>query len=157
LFGTTSRGGSGGDGTVFEIQKTAAGHASTPIELASFNGTNGGNPVAGLLADANGDLFGTTDEGGANGDGTVFEITDSGFVPAGSGTPPTITGDIFWQNASSGQGSIWDMNGSALVGGGPLSPNPGPSWTEIGTGDFNHDTHPDILWQNTSGQPRSGT
>ena len=71
---------------------------------------------------------------------------------AGSGTPPTVTGDIFWQNASSGQGSIWDMDGSTLVGGGPLSPNPGPSWTEIGTGDFNHDGHADILWQNASGQ-----
>jgi hypothetical protein len=49
--------------------------------LASFNGTDGAQPVAGLIADAHGDLFGTTQEGGANhnvtvfGDGTVFEIT----------------------------------------------------------------------------------
>ena len=31
-------------------------------------------------------------------------------------------------------------------------PNPGPSWTEIGTGDFNDDGHSDILWQNANGQ-----
>ena len=42
------------------------------------------------------------------------------------------------------------MNGNTLVGGGTVSPNPGPSWTEIGTGDFNDDGHSDILWQNAS-------
>jgi hypothetical protein len=31
-----------------------------------------------------------------------------------------------------------------------VSPNPGPSWRAIGTGDFNDDGHSDILWQNTS-------
>jgi uncharacterized repeat protein (TIGR03803 family) len=40
----------------------------------AFTGANGANPYAGLFADANGDLFGTTAGGGANGDGTVFEI-----------------------------------------------------------------------------------
>ncbi len=78
------------------------------------------------------------------------DLTD--LTPGAAVTPPTVTGDIFWQNTSSGQGSIWDMDGSTLVGGGPVSPNPGPSWTEIGTGDFNHDGHADILWQNASGQ-----
>ena len=64
--------------------------------------------------------------------------------------------DILWQNAN-GQASIWDMNGNTLTGGGPVSPNPGPSWKAIGTGDFNGDGHSDILWQNTStARPRSG-
>ncbi len=44
-------------------------------------------PVAGLIADAAGDLFGTTSGGGANGDvGTVFEITKN--------EPPIITGTV---------------------------------------------------------------
>jgi Putative Ig domain/FG-GAP-like repeat len=60
--------------------------------------------------------------------------------------------DIVWQNTNTGQASIWDMSGSSVIGGGPVSPNPGPSWTEVGTGDFNDDGHSDILWQNTSGQ-----
>src|SRR5579872_5592607 len=49
--------------------------------LTSFDGTNGSWPqFVSLIADANGDLFGTTRQGGANnqgapdGDGTVFEI-----------------------------------------------------------------------------------
>ena len=53
-------GGANGDGTVFEIAKTAHGYASTPTTLVSFNGTNGAYPYGSLIADANGDLFGTT-------------------------------------------------------------------------------------------------
>ena len=57
--------------------------------------------------------------------------------------------DIVWQNTG-GQASIWEMSGTNIVGGGPVSPNPGPSWTEVGTGDFNDDGLSDILWQNTN-------
>ncbi len=60
LFGTTEFGGASDDGTVFEIVKTAGGYASTPTTLVSFNGADGSLPTASLLADSNGDLFGTT-------------------------------------------------------------------------------------------------
>ncbi len=53
-------GGSSGDGTVFEIAKTSAGYASTPTTLVSFNGADGASPYSGVIADANGNLFGTT-------------------------------------------------------------------------------------------------
>ena len=36
IFGTTISGGANDDGTVFEIEKTATGYASTPTTLASF-------------------------------------------------------------------------------------------------------------------------
>jgi uncharacterized repeat protein (TIGR03803 family) len=78
LFGA-SGGGAYGDGMVFEIIKTASGYASTATTLVNFNGTDGAYP-SGLIADASGNLFGTTSSGGAYGDGTVFEITGSGFV-----------------------------------------------------------------------------
>src|ERR1700727_1008860 len=59
----------------------------------------------------------------------------------------------FFQSTSTGQVSIWEMDGTKLIGGGPVSPNPGPSWHAIGTGDFNHDGFSDILFQNaTTGQ-----
>ncbi len=48
--------------------------------LATFNGANGADPVAGLTADGSGNLYGTTLGGGANNDGTVFEVSGSGFV-----------------------------------------------------------------------------
>jgi len=80
LFGTTSGGGAWG--TVFEIAKTASGYASTPTVLVSFDGTDGATPYAGLIADAAGNLFGTTVSGGAYHYGVVFEIakTASGYA-----------------------------------------------------------------------------
>src|SRR6516165_3334251 len=95
LFGTTSQGGAFENaygfftyGTVFEIVKTASGYASSPTTLVSFNGTDGGSPFAGLIADRSGNLFGTTLEGGAYNDGTVLEIvkTASGYAS----TPTTL-------------------------------------------------------------------
>jgi uncharacterized repeat protein (TIGR03803 family) len=80
LFGTTSRGGANGDGTVFELARSGAGYDSTPIVLANFDGTNGAFPYGSLIADDYGNLFGTTSGGGTNNDGTVFEITGSGFA-----------------------------------------------------------------------------
>ncbi len=88
LFGTTQEGGATNEGTVFEIAKTSTGYASTPTTLVSFNGTDGSEPEAGLFADAAGDLLGTTTYGGANSDGTLFEIlkTGSGYAS----TPTTL-------------------------------------------------------------------
>jgi FG-GAP-like repeat len=40
--------------------------------------------------------------------------------------------------------------GNSLIGGGPVSPNPGLAWKAVGTGDFNGDGDSDILFQNTS-------
>ena len=42
------------------------------------------------------------------------------------------------------------MDGNSLIGGGPVTPNPGPAWQAIGTGDFNQDGFSDILFQNKS-------
>jgi uncharacterized repeat protein (TIGR03803 family) len=84
LFGTTSYGGLDGQGTVLGIARAAStttGWAATPTILVSFGGNNGTHPSAGLTADAAGNLFGTTSEGGTSGRGTVFEVTASGFVP----------------------------------------------------------------------------
>jgi len=89
LFGTTSVGGTDGHGTVFELVNDGGGY--TLNTLVNFNVTNGGNPQGNLIADASGDLFGTTFEGGPNGFGTVFEITDSGFVVS---PPPIVMPDF---------------------------------------------------------------
>jgi hypothetical protein len=89
LFGTTQNGGADGDGTVFEIAKTGANTYATPTTLVTFDGSgNGANPYAGLLADPAGDLFGTTQNGGANSDGTAFEVISTGatFAPVITGT-----------------------------------------------------------------------
>jgi uncharacterized repeat protein (TIGR03803 family) len=77
LFGTTTSGGPDLGGTVFEV---AAG-TDTLTTLVNLNGlVGGGSPFGGLVADAGGNLYGTVGIGGADGNGAVFEITDSGFV-----------------------------------------------------------------------------
>ena len=70
LYGTTLNGGANNDRTIFEV---AAGTRALTT-LASFNGTNGAHPYAGLTFDAQGNLYGTTYSGGTNNDGTVFEV-----------------------------------------------------------------------------------
>ena len=75
LFGVTTSGGAFGHGTVFELQKSAIGYASTTISLVDFSGINGSKPMGSLAFDANGNLFGTTSQGGTTGNGTVFEIS----------------------------------------------------------------------------------
>jgi uncharacterized repeat protein (TIGR03803 family) len=78
LFGTADNGSSDSYGIVFEIVKTATGYNSTPVTVATFNGTDGEYPYTTLTIDANGDLFGTTEVGGASGHGTVFEVVNTG-------------------------------------------------------------------------------
>jgi uncharacterized repeat protein (TIGR03803 family) len=48
--------------------------------LLSFNGTDGANSTAGLIRATDGNLYGTTSEGGAHSNGTVFKITPSGTL-----------------------------------------------------------------------------
>jgi uncharacterized repeat protein (TIGR03803 family) len=74
LYGTTSGGGVGsGDGTVFKLTHTASGWKEALLH--SFQGPDGSTPITGLVFDAKGDLYGTTQEGGPNSEGTIFKLT----------------------------------------------------------------------------------
>ncbi len=80
LYGTTFGGGANGAGTVFELPKTSGGYGALAT-VATFTVGNGANPRGSLTADTAGNLYGTTQSGGANGDGTVFELpkTSGGY------------------------------------------------------------------------------
>ena len=74
LYGTTTAGGNYNDGTVFSLRTTGG----RKVLLYSFKGgTDGANPVADLLA-VDGEFYGTTENGGAYGLGTVFRIDANG-------------------------------------------------------------------------------
>jgi uncharacterized repeat protein (TIGR03803 family) len=117
LFGTTDGGGANGYGTVFEIANSGAVaapvYASAPTTLVSFNNSDGAGPVAGLIADANGDLFGMTVDGGANGYGTVFEIKNTGTVaaPVYASAPTTLVSFNNSDGANPIAGLTADANG----------------------------------------------
>jgi uncharacterized repeat protein (TIGR03803 family) len=78
LYGTTQYGGAYGNGTAFELTPNGSG-GWTEKRLHNFgNGTDGDEPLAKLIFDAAGNLYGTTYYGGAYGNGTAFELTPNG-------------------------------------------------------------------------------
>jgi uncharacterized repeat protein (TIGR03803 family) len=74
LYGTTTFGGTNGQGTVFKVDSA---HGETVLHSFS-GGTDGSYPYAGLVRDAKGNLYGTTNQGGASGYGTVFMLDKAG-------------------------------------------------------------------------------
>jgi hypothetical protein len=72
------------------FQQVGATEVAQPelMTLAGFNGTNGAYPAGSLIADAHGDLFGTTQLGGAYDLGTVLEIAKTANGYASSPTTP---------------------------------------------------------------------
>jgi uncharacterized repeat protein (TIGR03803 family) len=86
LYGTTYTGGTGSLGTVFELAP-GTGESWTKTVLHNFSGSDGSLPVANLVFNVSGMLYGTTLQGGAaGGGGTVFELT-----------PPSVAGGTWTQ------------------------------------------------------------
>jgi len=75
LYGTTLRGGTLGNGSVFQL--TPAGVLTT---IHNFAGADGRYPYGSLVEGADGYLYGTTTEGGALEQGTVFRIAPDGVL-----------------------------------------------------------------------------
>jgi uncharacterized repeat protein (TIGR03803 family) len=121
LFGTAPLGGASNAGTVWELAKGS----STITPLASFNRTNGANPLGGVTFDANGNLFGAAQGGGAYGIGTVWELAQgsstitrlasfngtNGSFPY-AGVTFDAHGNLFGTarfGGASEQGTVWEL------------------------------------------------
>jgi uncharacterized repeat protein (TIGR03803 family) len=76
IYGVTYYGGTSNAGTVFKID--AAGNQTVLHHFTDM--PDGANPVAGLIRDAAGTLYGTTAHGGSSGFGTVFSLRPSGML-----------------------------------------------------------------------------
>jgi uncharacterized repeat protein (TIGR03803 family) len=111
LYGTTSQGGSSGNGTVFAINTNGTGFTN----LHSFNSSEGANPQASLVASGN-SLYGTASRGGSSGFGTVFALNTDGTgftnlhnLSYGDGVNPQaaliLSGDTLYGTAMSGGSS----------------------------------------------------
>jgi uncharacterized repeat protein (TIGR03803 family) len=145
LYGTTS--GSGlacqyGCGTVFELSPTSTGWKETVLH--NFNGDDGDTPLGGVVLDAAGNLYGTTEKGGGGcGCGTVFELSPGskgwteqvlyGFAGGSDGANPAAgvtmdaSGDLYGTTFEGGSSSCTFYRGCGTVY--ELSPT-SHGWTE---------------------------
>jgi uncharacterized repeat protein (TIGR03803 family) len=74
VYGTASEGGDSNNGVVFKIDTSG-----NETVLYSFSGSaDGGSPFGSLIRDAAGNLYGTTNGGGASNAGVVFKLDPSG-------------------------------------------------------------------------------
>jgi uncharacterized repeat protein (TIGR03803 family) len=139
LYGTTAWGGSG-CGTVFMLMPTGGGSWTEKIlHRFIYNHEDGCNPYTGLVLDANGNLYGTTVEGGVFGWGTVFELIPSAdggwgekilhsFGSGVNGSDPEspllldASGNLYgatYEGGTTGEGTVYE-----------LSPSGGGRWSE---------------------------
>lgn len=79
LYGTTIYGGAADSGTVYRL--SPSGTMTTIYSFCALAScADGAEPFFGLTLGADGNLYGTTNEGGADNDGTIFKITLSGTL-----------------------------------------------------------------------------
>ncbi len=121
LYGTTSGGGSVGNGTVFAINADGTGFTN----LHNFAVGDGVNPFAGLLLSGN-RLYGTASQGGTYGNGSVFAVNTDGtafinlhsFTGGTDGSNPfaglVLSGGILYGTATGG-GTYGNGNVFALT------------------------------------------
>jgi uncharacterized repeat protein (TIGR03803 family) len=76
FYGTAASSGTGGAGAVFRM--TPSGSVTVLHTFAG--GTDGASPASGLIQATDGNFYGTTSQGGASNNGTVFQMTPSGAV-----------------------------------------------------------------------------
>jgi uncharacterized repeat protein (TIGR03803 family) len=78
LYGTTSSGGTNGRGTVFKLD--SSGKLTTLYNFKGASADDGEDPLAPVILDAAGNIYGTTWIGGADpsGNGTVFKLDTAG-------------------------------------------------------------------------------
>jgi uncharacterized repeat protein (TIGR03803 family) len=80
LYGTASQGGTNSGGIAFELKHASNGSYVERVMHNFGSGTDGLYPIGGLLMDASGNLYGTTQDGGVyfGGRGTVYELKPQG-------------------------------------------------------------------------------
>ena len=78
LYGTTQNGGASGAGVVYKLDT----NGNETVLYSFTGGSDGSNPQAAVIRDAAGNLYGTTNNGGASGKGVVFKVSSSGTETA---------------------------------------------------------------------------
>jgi uncharacterized repeat protein (TIGR03803 family) len=141
LYSVTYEGGEYGYGVVYELTPNSDGTWTESVLHSFTGGSDGSHPGMGEIFDAAGNLYGTTRDGGAYGDGVVFELTPNSngtwtetvlhsFSGGKDGATPDF-GNLIFDAAGNLYGTTggWDggdTNGTVFE----LTPNSGGTWTE---------------------------
>ncbi len=149
LYGTTYWGGVDEIGSAFELSPKAGGGWTEKVLHNFGNGTDGSNPVGGLIFDGAGNLYGTAQHGGPYGGGSAFELTPK----AGGGWTETVLHNFGngTDGSQSSGGVIFDaagnLYGTTWVGGAygagivfELTPKAGGGWAEKVLHNFGNGT-----------------
>jgi uncharacterized repeat protein (TIGR03803 family) len=152
LYGTTARGGTFDKGAVFQLSPGAGGTWTESVLYSFGDGTDGATPASGLIFDAAGNLYGTTEQGGTStgscgggGCGTVFQLspgaggtwTESVLYSFGGGTDGAVpfaglifdaAGNLYGTTYIGGNSTDCYIHGCGTVF--QLSPGAGGTWTE---------------------------
>jgi uncharacterized repeat protein (TIGR03803 family) len=156
LYGIAELGGAHSAGVAFKLAPQSGGKWQFSAIYGFKGQPNAGSPYGGLIADAKGNLYGTTYFGGKNGLGSVFQLT-----PANGKYKESLL--YSFQAAKDGNGPlstlVFDAKGSlygtASAGGDPgcgcgaifkLSPSSGGKWKESVVHNFKGD--PDGAYSN---------
>lgn len=118
LYGTTLYGGANapGYGTVFKITPAGVETVLYSFDAGTDGFGDGYDPAAGLVQGTDGNFYGTTTKGGANGAGTVFRITPAG-VESVLYSFKGVDGDGSTPYASLIQGGDGNFYGTTMAGG----------------------------------------
>jgi uncharacterized repeat protein (TIGR03803 family) len=129
LYGTTQNGGTNDCGTVYKVDINGNERV-----LHSFSGGAGGCiPIAGVIADSAGNLYGTTNGGGdsgcaTGGCGLVYKLDASGTMtilhtfqgpegafPANGFLLRDASGNLYGVTVAGGQSCPWSLSGCGVV------------------------------------------
>ena len=132
LYGTTLLGADlhscgGGCGTLFKLSRSSSGSWTFGVHYLFGRATDGYHPSGQLIRDAAGNLYGTTQAGGAYGAGVVFEISmnaKNGVKITTASLPNGTVGSAYSTTLTASGGTLpysWTVTSGALPAGLSLS------------------------------------
>lgn len=126
LYGVAQLGGANGSGTVFAVDPATLAftvlHTFGPLDENTFTNTDGANPTGQLFLSGN-TLYGTAQNGGWGGYGTIFSLPASVAVAAGIpelsialtsakaiiSWPTNLTGDTLQTTTNLSSAAVWNV------------------------------------------------
>ncbi len=128
FYGTTIGGGAYSQGTVFKM--TVTGVVGTVTSLVSFDGTNAGCPLGGVIEAEDGFFYGTTSLRGTENRGTLFRMSPDGELTILYSFPNSAVGGDPWTAlVQDANGAVWGTTGGCAGPGGVFVYD--PNWPVI--------------------------